>query len=193
MVLSDEQRELRGQIEWVAFMGIRAVRYFDGVTAKGGEFWMFTQNCYGERAAHLWCHLFNSYNKDPTHYTKLFGGDSLGPLGNQFNSASVKARLIAASGLREESYREFRKTVVDFRNQYSAHRDFEGGSVTFPNLGRALSMFEEVRVLLEETVIAESEKCEDQEITDLAAYYRNHSNSDLENKCQNHIANIAFR
>ena len=191
MILTTQQRELRWQIEKVAFMGIHAIEYFNGVTGKGSEFWMFTQNCYGERGCHLWCQLFNSYNKEPTHYFKLFGNDMLANLGVSFNYNNVKKRLIKSTGLNEERYLEFRKSVINFRNMYSAHREYETDNLIFPELDYALEMLHELRDILSETVEAE-ENNNDDELKDLCNYYKYNTRNDLTRKCRNDISAIQF-
>ena len=192
MVLSEQQRGLRWQIEWIAFMGIHSVLYFDGVTHEDGDFWIFTQKCYGEKAVSLWCQLFNSYQKDPTHYHNLFGEDQMAILGDQFSYKNVKARLVEASGFKEEEYPAYRETVVNFRNRYSSHRDYEIGSIIFPELKHALLMFKEIRTILEESVLIESSRSENGELSELKEYFQINSNQNVEYLCQENIARIKF-
>ncbi len=125
MRLTEEQRELRWQIEVVCYRCLHAVEYFDGVTEMGNnKFWMFTQNCYGEIACLLWCHIFNSRSNDPIHYWNLFGEDRLSGLGSGFLLPSVQQRLWSVAELDAGSYEQFRKEVVDFRNSYVSHREY---------------------------------------------------------------------
>jgi len=191
MILTTEQRELRWQLEMVAFMGIHAIEYFNGVTGKGTEFWMFTQNCYGERSCHLWCQLFNSYNKEPTHYYKLFGNDLLVGLGDSFSYENVKYNVIKSTALDEKEFVLFRKSVIDFRNKYAAHREYETEAIEFPELNVALEMFHKLRDILSETVIAEDNN-DDEDLNDLHKYYRENSRIDLTRKCRNDVSAIQF-
>lgn len=192
MILSETQRALRWQIEQVAFMGIHATRYWDGVSDQSGEFWMFTRNCYGQRAIFLWCQLFNGDFDDPTHYLELFGGDRLRDLGRQFGTARVSSRLDSASNLDARRLNEFRCEISSFRNDYSAHREYDGAGLAFPDLGPALAMFEQMRVLLEETVLVEARAGPEQYITELLQYYQYDSNKDIERKCFQDIGQLDF-
>ncbi len=191
-MLSETQRELRWQMEIVAYTGIHAIKYFNGVTGNGNEFWKFTQNCYGERACHLWCQLFNSYYKDPTHYKNLFGEKELENLGSSFNYSNVKKRIIKSTGLNEKEYMVFRESLINFRNKYSAHREFENDNILFPNLDIALLMFYELRDIIFETVKSELNKCDDTDVKDFHNYYKYNSKNDIVRKCKNDISQIRF-
>ncbi|MBL4623061.1 MAG: hypothetical protein JKY89_11765 [Immundisolibacteraceae bacterium] len=192
MILSDSQRSLRWQIEQVAFMGIHATRYWDGVSDQSGEFWMFTRNCYGQRAIFLWCQLFNGELDDPSHYLQLFGDDRLSDLGRQFSTARVLSRLEIASNLNASGLNEFRFEISGFRNDYSAQREYHKSGLRFPELGPALGMFQEMRVLLEETVVAEARSGSEQYITELLQYYQYDSNEDIQRKCFKDIDQLGF-
>ena len=192
MTLSETQRALRWQVEQVAFMGIHATRYWDGVSDQSGEFWMFTRNCYGQRAIFLWCQLFNGDLDDPTHYLQLFGGDQLGDLGRQFGTQRVSSRLDSASNLEASRLNKFRCEISSFRNDYSTHREYDGAGLPFPDLAPALAMFEEMRVLLEETVVVEARSGAEQYITELLQYYQYDSNEDIERKCIEDIGQLGF-
>ena len=192
MALSEAQRRLRWQIEQVAFMGIHASRYWGEVSDQSSEFWMFTRNCYGQRAIALWCQLFNSGYDDASHYLKLFGDDQLSDLGRKFGSSRVSSRLQVASRLQADQISEFQHTITSFRNDYSSQREYQGEGMAFPDLRPALAMFEEVRVLLEETVVAEARNGSDQYLVELLQYYEFDSNADIERKCCGDIAQLNF-
>lgn len=191
MRLTEEQRELRWQMENIAYMGIRVIEYFNGITGNGGEFWMITQNCYGEKACHMWCQLFNSYS-DPTHYTKLFGDDRLIELDPLLSFANVRDRLIASTGLSHAEYDVFRGTVIDFRNKYSAHREYDSENVTFPELDLALLMLHEIRDILKLSIEKELINCSDKDISGQRLYYEHNTGIDLQRRCRNDISKIQF-
>lgn len=184
MRLSDQQRALREQIEVVSYRFLHAESFFRIITGRDQTYWVFSQNCFGETACLLWCHLFNSRNNDPVHYWKLFGEDRLEPLSAAFGYKAVKKRLLAAAGFDYGSYDVYRQQVIDFRNKYVSHREYEKGSITFPDLKRAASMVLELRVLLEETVQVEHDQNpEDGELIELMEYYHSHGNDFLLQKC----------
>lgn len=108
-----------------------AVEFFNAVTNKESEFWAFTQNCYGEMACLLWCHLFNKY-EDDLHYKNLFGNDALIDLGKAFSYDKVRSRLLKSVSLSSKDYTAFRKEVVHFRNKFVAHKDVSDKHVVFP-------------------------------------------------------------
>lgn len=184
MRFSDQQRVLRDQIEVVCYRFLHAESFFRIVTGRDQTYWVFSQNCFGETACLLWCHLFNSRNNDPVHYWKLFGENQLAPLSETFRYEAVKQRLLSAAGFDNESYAIYRQQVVDFRNKYVSHREYEVGSIIFPDLKRAASMVLELRVLLEETVRAElNQNPEDVKLIELVEFYDSHGNDFLLQKC----------
>jgi hypothetical protein len=184
MRLDSADRLLREQVEVVSFRFLYAEAYFRAATGHNETFWKFSQNCYGEVAILLWCHLFNSYNKDPVHYKNLFGGDKLVPLSKLFATSAVRARLLTAASLDEVSYADYREAVKVFRDKYVAHREYLQGAVTFPDLKIAASMIRELRVILEETVVEELRvNPGDPELEELAVYYEDHQNDALVLRC----------
>jgi hypothetical protein len=150
---------------------------------------MFTQNCYGEIACLLWCHIFNSRNKDPIHYWTLFGEDRLSGLGPTFLFTSVQQRLWSVAELDASNYEQFRDEVVTFRNGYVAHRDYERGSVTFPRLDKVRAMCLEMRLILEKTVHAELQvNRKDSDLKHLMQYYSEHQNDLVIRKVRDEIS-----
>lgn len=150
--LDSDQRKLRDQMEIVAYRFLHAETYFRKSTGRTETFWVFSQNCYGEVACLLWCHLFNSYDNDPVHYKNLFGGDRLKILSPGFTYDSVKARLLKAASMDDASYIAYREQVKAFRDKFVAHREFLLKTIIFPDLKPASAMIQELRRVLEETV-----------------------------------------
>lgn len=178
MRLSETQRDLRRQMEVVAYRCLHAVEYFQGVTGHGADFWKFSQNCFGETACLLWCHLFNSRNKDPVHYWKLFGNDQLSVLSSDFLYREVQRRLRSTANLDKDAYENFRAQVIDFRNKYISHREYEIGTIIFPDIQKIAAMRIELRVLLEETVRTEQQfNSGDSDLEQLGEYYAAHQNT----------------
>ena len=188
MILTESQRELREQMEIVAYRCLHAIVYFDGVTGKDGDFWRFTQNCYGEIACLNWCHLFNSRNNDPVHYWKLFGEDRLADLGEKYSYDEVKARFLNCAGLNEKECKDFRISVVDFRNKFTSHREYKGGPITFPRLEIARLMCLEMRNLLEDTVKSELLNApHDLDLEEFLNHFKKQSNNSLLKKCEQEV------
>lgn len=194
MMLTAEQNHLRWQIEEVSFRCLHAIEYFDGVTGfdpGNGDYWRFSQNCFGETACLNWCHIFNSDKNDPVHYRNLFGDDQLMPLGEHFSYENTKQRLIKSADLNETSYLVFREEMIDFRNKFAAHREFTIGSIRFPQLDHARAMCLEMREILKETV--EAELLLDPKNMDLK-YIKKHflsqSNQWLLKKCKRELAQL---
>ena len=189
MKLSETHRDLRWQIEVVAYRCLHAVEYFQGVIGHGTDFWKFSNNCLGETACLLWCHLFNSRKKDPVHYWKLFGNNQLVTLSQDFQYHNVQHRLWSAAKLDEKAYENFRTQVVDFRNKYISHREYEIDTIIFPDVEKIAAMCLELRVLLEETVRTElGLNSGDSDLEQLGDYYKAHQNAAIVAKCRKEVA-----
>jgi hypothetical protein len=174
-------------MEIVSYRCLYAETYYRAVSGQKETYWVFSQNCFGETACLLWCHLFNSRNNDPVHYWRLFGNDQLVPLSTDFGYEIVRARLRTAAGLDEAGYETFRNQVVAFRNQYISHREYELGSITFPDLRRVAAMCSELRVILQRTVLAELEADrESAELNELLVHYEASENSEVIAKAEGH-------
>lgn len=72
IMLIKEQVELIWQMDNICHRCLRAGKYFLALTSNLDNLWAFTQNCYGEITAILWCKLFGAYENNPTHYSHLF-------------------------------------------------------------------------------------------------------------------------
>jgi hypothetical protein len=187
-MLDSAQHLLRDQMETVSLRFLHAETYFRVTTGDESTFWTFSQNCFGEVACLLWCHLFNSWNNDPVHHKKLFGDDNLVTLSPSFSTAAVRQRLLRAASLDEIGYDKYRTAVTDFRNEFVAHRDYQRVTITFPDLKIASAMIQELRLVLEETVRAEYHLCpDDSKLCELIEYYDAHKNADVISKCEREV------
>jgi hypothetical protein len=79
-------------------------------------FWTLTIDAHLVRATIEWCKVFGS-NNNPTHWKKLSVAQSE-VLWNSFLGG-----LFQATGLDEQDWRQYRKSIVDFRNKFVAHRE----------------------------------------------------------------------
>lgn len=150
-MLHDDQRNLIWQIDAACRKCIRAVMHFHAVTGKTPEVWTFLQNCLGEIAVIQWCYVFNNY-KDSTHFKQLFDDRVITAIDSEFSVDRIRDRLYAAVGLTVDQYVSFREEMVEFRNKYAAHRDFEKKGVVFPDLDIAMNLCVEMRNILRELV-----------------------------------------
>lgn len=165
-MLTDAQCKLIWQIDTACRNCIRAVLYFNAVTGKTHEFWTFSQNCFGEIATIQWCHVFNKY-KDSTHFCQLFGDSTISAIDTEFAINNVRDRLRVAIGLTTDQYTAFRQEVVDFRNSYAAHMDYEKKGVVFPDLNMAMELCVEMRDIIRQLVVKAVTAKSSQELQDL--------------------------
>ncbi len=175
-MLTDAQCKLIWQIDTACRKCIRAALYFNALTDKTPELWTFSQNCFGEIAIIQWCHVFNNY-KDHTHFCQLFGDSAISAIDTQFSINKVRDRLCVAIDLTTEQYTSFRQEVVDFRNSYAAHMDFEKKGVIFPDLNRAMKLCVEMRDIIRQLVVKSvTTKCS-QELQDLKYLLTSYDNN----------------
>lgn len=179
--------ELIYRMEVVAQRCVLAVEYFNAVTNKDSEFWAFTQNCYGEMACLLWCHLFKSY-KDDLHYKNLFGNDALVFIGKAFSYDEVKARLLKSVSLTEKEYSAFRKEVIDFRDKFVAHKEANNKALIFPQIDITKDMCLELRNIFTDLYNTAMKKApKNTEIQKCVTFYKWYPNDWLIKKCKNEL------
>ncbi|MCQ6264512.1 hypothetical protein M1K46_02375 [Fictibacillus sp. WQ 8-8] len=83
---------------------------FEDITSYGStEFWVYTINSHYYQAINLWCMIFGT-EKNEIHWRKL-------GLNMEFTSI-----IISGLGIGIEDYQSYWKQLLDWRNQYSAHR-----------------------------------------------------------------------
>ena len=174
-MLTDAQHNLIWQIDTACRKCIRAVLYFNAVTGKTPELWTFSQNCFGEIAAIQWCHVFNKY-KDCTHFSQLFGDPTIAAIDSKFTLDNVRTRLRATIGLTHDQYTAFRQQLVDFRNLYAAHWDYEKKGVDFPDLDMAMTLCVEMRDILRQVVVKAVSDKSRQKLQDLRCLLTSYDN-----------------
>ncbi len=177
-MLTDTQHNLIWQMDTACRKCIRAVLYFNAVTGKTPELWTFLQNCLGEIAAIQWCHVFNKY-KDCTHFSQLFGNPTIAAIDSEFTLNNVRSRLRAAIGLTRDEYIAFRQRIVDFRNSYAVHCDYEKKGVVFPDLDMAMTLCVEMRDMLRQLVVKAVSDISNQKLQDLRRLLTSHNNDQL--------------
>lgn len=174
-MLTDAQGDLIWQIDTACRKCIRAVFYFNALTEKTPELWAFSRNCFGEIAVIQWCHIFNNY-KDSTHYTQLFDDSTIAEIDPELTSVKIRARLASVIELTPEQYTTFRETMVDFRNVYAAHCDYEKKEVVFPDLNMALLLCLEMREILRHLLIKAVSESSSPRLQDLKSLLDSYDN-----------------
>jgi hypothetical protein len=165
-MLTKRHLDLIWQIDTACRKCIRAVLYFKAVTDKEPELWTFLQHCFGEVAVIQWCHVFNKY-QDCTHFTQLFADPAISQIDPELRLDRVRSRLRRVLGMSQEQYAAFRKQMVDFRNSYAAHWDFEKKVMVFPDVDLAMSSCIEMRSILRQLVLKGVGDQNSQELKDL--------------------------
>jgi hypothetical protein len=83
------------------------------------EFWTLTIDAHLLRAVTNWCMVFGSDKSEPTHWKQLSITDST-ELYKRFREG-----LFEATELKQHTWRQYWKSMVDFRNKYAVHRELE--------------------------------------------------------------------
>jgi hypothetical protein len=83
------------------------------------EFWTLTIDAHLLRAVTNWCMVFGSDKTEPTHWKQL------SITGSRALYKSFREGLFEATDLNPHSWRQYWKSVVDFRNKYAVHRELE--------------------------------------------------------------------
>lgn len=177
-MLTQDQIELIWQMDTICHRCIRAGEYFKALTCNTENLWSFTQNCYGEIAALLWCQLFHRY-KEPTHYSQLFKPTSSKPIEAGYSKEKVKDRLLKKINLNGQEYGSFGNDIIYFRNKYVAHREYTAKSLKFPDLDKVIQMCEEMREILREFVNLLAKGSGDSDLRDLKAFLDQNNNNEL--------------
>lgn len=95
------------------------------------EFWALTIDAHLLRATINWCMVFGSDTNNPTHWKRLSITDSI------LLKEHFREGLFQATGLDQDTWRQYWESMTVFRNQYAAHRDLEFSSPV-PNFDIAL-------------------------------------------------------
>jgi hypothetical protein len=93
------------------------------------NFWVYTTNVLLNEAAIQWSKVFGS-TEEQTHWTKSF---------DQTDREQMRNQLYQHLGMTKNQWREYRATVVDFRNQMAAHHDLNAAIQKYPHFDVALN------------------------------------------------------
>ncbi len=97
------------------------------------EFWKLTIDAHLLRAVTNWCMVFGSDKSEPTHWKQLSISDP------KALYKSIREGLFEATDLKQHIWRQYWKSVVDFRNKFAVHRELEFSSPV-PKLDMALTV-----------------------------------------------------
>lgn len=97
------------------------------------EFWTLTIDAHLLQAVNHWCMVFGADGCNPTHWKHL------SPDQSKTLRQSFRGGLFQEAGLNAQAWDQYWKEVVDFRNNYAAHRALEFSSPV-PHLDTALKV-----------------------------------------------------
>lgn len=97
------------------------------------EFWTLTIDAHLLRGTIDWCMVFGSDKSNPTHWKQLAITES------KALHRSFREGLFKATDLDRYTWKQYWKSMTDFRNKYAAHRELEFASPV-PNFDTALAV-----------------------------------------------------
>lgn len=96
-------------IHYASYKGLR--ENFDSLKQDGSKaFWVYTINAHYYQAINLWSMVFGS-DKEETHWKRL-------GIESDFTSF-----MLPKLGIEKEEYDSYWKSIIDWRNNYSAHKN----------------------------------------------------------------------
>lgn len=102
-------------------------------------FWIMTVNLLADAAAIEWCKVFGSRDED-THWTHVLPNE---------RHEEVREELLQQLALTMEQWKEYRGTIVSYRDQMVAHHDLNAAVAKYPHYDMALVaanfMFDQIR------------------------------------------------
>ena len=151
-MLTRDRLDLLWAIEMACQRCIRAGKCFDVVSGTQKNVWNFMQNCYGGICVIHWCQVFGA-RSEPTHYSHLFDNEILA----QMTKNRVAERLRGALGMKDDQYCIFWKGVMDARDRYLVHNEFDDeDSPKFPDIDLLVKTCLVMRSVVREIIESES-------------------------------------
>jgi hypothetical protein len=102
-------------------------------------FWIMTVNLLADASAVEWCKVFGSRQED-THWTRVLPEDQ---------HDQVRGALLTHLNFTPEQWRDYRDTIVTYRDQVVAHHDLSATVAKYPHFDTALAaaiyMFDQIR------------------------------------------------
>ena len=108
---------------------IQVRRMIEGIALDPKQtFWIMTVKLLADAAAVEWCKVFGSWDED-THWTRAL------PTARH---DEVRAGLLKAIELTQAEWKEYRESIVSYRNQMVAHHDLNATVAKFPRYDVAI-------------------------------------------------------
>ncbi len=108
---------------------VQVRRMIEGIALEPKQtFWIMTVNMLADAAAVEWCKVFGSWDED-THWTRVLPKE----LHNK-----IRADLLAVIGLTQAEWKEYRSSIVSYRDQMIAHHDLDATVGKYPHYDVAI-------------------------------------------------------
>jgi hypothetical protein len=108
---------------------VQVRRMIEGIALEPKQtFWIMTANLLADAAAIEWCKVFGSYSEH-THWTRVLP---------KKRHDEIRAELLKRVDLTEEKWKEYRESIVDYRDQLIAHHDLNSQVAKHPHYDVAL-------------------------------------------------------
>jgi len=119
---------------------IQVRRMIEGIALEPKQtFWIMTVNMLADTAAIEWCKVFGSREQD-THWTRVLPKEK---------HDAIRQELLKRLGFSEEKWKEYRDTIVSYRDQIVAHHDLDATVAQYPHYDSAIIaanfMFDQIR------------------------------------------------
>ena len=119
---------------------VRVRRMIEGIALDPKQtFWIMTVNLLADTAAIEWCKVFGSHDQD-THWKQVLP---------KSRHDDVRQSLLKQVQLTEEQWKEYRDSIVNYRDKMVAHHDLNATVAKYPHYDVAIVaanfMFDQVR------------------------------------------------
>jgi hypothetical protein len=119
---------------------VRVRRMIEGIALEPKQtFWIMTVNLLADASAVEWCKVFGSREED-THWTQVLPRD---------RHDEIRGGLLTRLGFTTEQWKEYRNSIVTYRDQVVAHHDLDATVAKYPHYDAAFVaatyMFDQIR------------------------------------------------
>jgi hypothetical protein len=127
---------------------IRVRRMMEGIVLEPKQtFWIMTLNLLADAGAVEWCKVFGSPKGD-THWSRALPKE---------RRDELLAGLLIATGLSQDQWEEYRRSIVSYRDQLVAHHDLDASVAKYPRYDAALKaasfMFGQLRSAVDPEIL----------------------------------------
>ncbi|MBL1263626.1 hypothetical protein JJL52_08040 [Methylomicrobium sp. RS1] len=96
---------------------------------RNNDFWVYSMNTYYYKAITDWCIVFGADNNE-SHWKKI----------SDYDMSTIELEIRSAAGLTGDDWGKYWKEIVDFRNNYAAHRSVNPNDDKVPSLDKAFEI-----------------------------------------------------